>query len=221
MKAKAVNQLDEYLRESVERQLDFAPNVPSDQIGVAISNGVVSLSGFVGTYADKLAAERAVKSVYGVCVVANDIEVKPPAEIVDPDLADNIAEAFRLNVAVPNDKIKVVVREGWVTIEGKVDWGWQREAAEKAIRYLAGVRGVTNNIEVEPGASAENIPERIENALSRNAEVDARRIRVAAREGSVTLSGNVRSWAEKRQAQWTAWAVPGVVNVVNQIEVVP
>jgi osmotically-inducible protein OsmY len=220
MKAKAVNQRDEELRESVEMQLTFAPNVPSDQIGVAVSNGVVSLSGYVRTYADKMAAERAAKSVYGVCVVANDIEVKPPAEIVDPDLANNIADAFRLNVTVPSDRIKVMVRDGWVTLEGKVDSGFQREAPEKAIRYLSGVRGVSNNIEVKPGAAADNILAKIEEALSRNAEVDARRIRIAVRDGSVTLSGNVRSWAEKKQAQWTAWSVSGVVNVVNQIEVV-
>ena len=199
MKTKAVILGDKKLRESVERQLDYAPDVPSGEIGVAVSNGVISLSGFVGTFADKIAAEEAVKSVYGVRVVANDIEVKPPAEIVDPDLATNIVEAFRLNVTVPDDKIKVTVKKGWVTLEGNVDWGFQREAAEKAIRYLFGVRGVSNKIEVKPNVSADDIPTKIDEALSRNAEVDARRIRIKARGGSVTLSGNVRSWARKNR----------------------
>jgi osmotically-inducible protein OsmY len=129
--------------------------------------------------------------------------------------------SHRTSDSAINSTSDVTVRGGWVTLEGKVDWGFQREAAEKAVRYLPGVRGVSNNIEVKPSALANNIPGRIKEALSWNVEVDARRIRIAAREGSVTLTGNVRSWAEKRQAQWTAWAVPGVVNVVNHIEVVP
>jgi osmotically-inducible protein OsmY len=118
MKTKAAMFADKQLRDSVEQQLDYAPDVPSSEIGVSVSNGVVTLSGYAGTFADKIAAERAVKGVYGVRAIANDIEVKPPSEVVDPDLAANIVEALRRNVTVPDDKIKVTVKKGWVTLEG-------------------------------------------------------------------------------------------------------
>ncbi|MCI0392780.1 MAG: BON domain-containing protein [Acidobacteria bacterium] len=221
MKAKRVTLLDRELRTSVERQLDYAPDAPSKEIGVSVSDGVVTLSGYAETYADKTAAERAVKSVYGVRAIANDIEVKPPSEIVDPDLAANIVDALRRNVTVPDDRIKVTIKKGWVTLEGKVDWGYQREAVEDAIRYLAGVRGVSNNIEVKPKVSAEDIQAKIEEVFRRSAEIDARRIRVEANGGYVTLSGNVRSYAEKQAALKTAWDAPGVIRVVNNIEIIP
>jgi osmotically-inducible protein OsmY len=221
MKTKAATQADKELRDSVERQLDYAPDVPSSGIGISVSNGVVTLSGYADTFADKMAAERAVKRVYGLRAIANDIEVKPPSEVVDPDLATSIVDALRRNVTVPDHKIKITVKKGWVTLEGKVKWEYQREAAEDAIRYLAGVRGVSNNIEVKPKASADDIRAKIEESFRRSAEVDARRIRVEAKGGYVTLSGNARSYAERQAALRIAWDAPGVIRVANNIEIIP
>ncbi len=221
MQPKAVNYLDKELRESVERQLDYDPAVSSKNIGVAAAGGVVTLTGYVETYADKIAAEKAAKRVYGVKAVANDIEVKLLSERTDTEIATAALQALAGNVNVPSNQIKVTVKKGWLTLEGKVDWAFQKEAAERAIRYLFGLRGIGNDVEVKPQVSPVDVHTKIEQALRRSAELDARRIQVTARDGGVTLAGTVRSWAEKLEAQHAAWGAPGVTSVSNQIEIIP
>jgi osmotically-inducible protein OsmY len=220
MKPKALSIEDKNLREAVEQEFDYDPSVPSNNVGVSVSGGVVTLSGFVDTYADKIAAEKAVKHVCGVKAVANDIEVKPPSEWIDPEIAAEAVLSLGRNVNVPGARIRVTVKYGWLTLEGKVGWGYQKEAAERAVRYLAGVRGITNNIEIEPAVSAADVRTKIEKALRRIAGVDSGRIKVDAGGDTVTLSGNVRSWTEMKQAESAAWGAPGVKNVLNLIEIV-
>jgi osmotically-inducible protein OsmY len=169
MKPKAISFEDKYLRKAVEQELDYDPTVPSYNVGVSVSGGVVTLSGFVDTYADKRAAEKAVKHVCGVKAVANDLEVKPPSEWIDPEIAAEAVQSLGRNVNVPGNRIKVTVKDGWITLEGKVGWSYQKEAAERAVRYLAGVRGITNNIEIESTASTADVRTKIEKALRRSA----------------------------------------------------
>jgi len=212
---------DTDLRDRVERQLDWEPEITSTDIGVATDNGVVTLTGFVNTYAEKLAAERVTLKTYGVSAVANEIEVKPLFKKTDADIASAALDALQARVDVPDEKIKLTVKDGWITLEGNVDWYYQKNAAELAVKYLSNVRGVTDNIKVQPQVSTIEVKDKIEDALKRNAEIDARRINVEAADGKVTLRGNVRSWFEKDEAATAAWAAPGVTEVNNQISVVP
>jgi osmotically-inducible protein OsmY len=211
---------DKELREAVLRHLEWDPEIGSQDISVKADEGVATLTGFVHSYAEKVAAEKAAKSVYGFKVVANDIDVKPMTR-TDPEIARDAVEAMRLDMSVPDDRIKAGIREGWVTLEGTVEWNYQREAADSCIKKLHGVRGVTNKIEVKPKVSTSDVTAKIEDALRRSASVDARRITVSAQAGVVTLHGNVRSWLEKEEAARAAWAAPGVTVVVDHIAVVP
>jgi len=211
---------DKQLREAVLRQLDWDPQIVSKDISVNTKEGVATLTGFVHSYAEKVAAEKAAKSVYGVKAVANDIEVKPMTR-TDPEITRDILEAMKLDLRVLDDRLKTGIQNGFVTLDGKVDWYYQREAAESCARKVNGVRGVTNKIEVKPTVSTTEVKSKIEDALRRSAEVDARRITVSAQDGAVTLDGNVRSWFEKEQAERAAWAAPGVSRVIDHISVVP
>jgi osmotically-inducible protein OsmY len=154
MKPKTVSVKDKNLREAVEQELDYDPTVLSNNVGVSVSGGVVTPSGFVDTYADKIAAGKAVKHVCGVKAVANDIEVRPPSERIDPEIAAEAVQSLERDVNVPSDRISVTVNDGWLTLDGKMGWDYQKEAAEHAVRRLSGVRGITNNIESEPRSAS-------------------------------------------------------------------
>lgn len=221
MEMKVQKETDKQLRDAVLSQLAWEPQVTSTDINVAIADGVVTLTGFVHSYAEKYAAEKAAQRVYGVRALANDIEVKPRSTRTDPEIARDAVHAMKINVTVPDEKIKTLVNEGFVTLQGTVDWDFQRRAAESCVHNVAGVRGVVNHIEIKPRVSATEVSTKIEDALRRNAELDARRITVSATDSKVHLYGSVRSWFEREEAERAAWAAPGVAEVVDHISVVP
>ncbi|HUA20245.1 MAG TPA: BON domain-containing protein [Bryobacteraceae bacterium] len=209
------------LREDVERELGWEPIVRSAEIGVAVRDGVVMLTGAVDSYAVKRAAERAAERVRGVRAVSSQLEVRPAVSAgrTDPDIAWSAANVLAWNALVPAERIRVAVSEGWVTLEGTVDWRFQRTAAEDAAADLAGVVGVTNLINVSPPVPVEETKDEIETALHRNAEIDARRIIVEVRGDCVTLWGTVDSWAQRESVERAAWSAPGVREVANHVTV--
>ncbi len=213
---------DTEIHRDVLAELDWDPEVDAKDIGVEVDNGVVTLTGTVDSYTKKWAAERAALRVAGVRAVANDIVVKSPTTRTDTDIAKAVADALEANSLVPKSRIKVTVKHGWVTLEGDVDWRFEREEAESTARKVAGVTGVTNLVVVkQPSVSPSEIKEAIERALVRSAEVDADRIQVHVEGGHVTLTGTVRSWAERQEAEAAAWRARGVTSVTNEIRVVP
>ena len=210
---------DSELRRDVLRALEWDPSIDAQSIGVAAKNGVVTLTGYVPSYSDKWEAERIAKRVAGVTALANDVEVKLSSERTDPDIAEAARSSLKSDSRVPADRVRVVVERGWITLEGTVDYYYQKSAAESDVRNLAGVRGVTNALAVTPKVSPTEIRMKIEEALKRSAQLDANRISVEAQGGKVILSGTVRSWAERQEAEMAAWAAPGVSQVENRISV--
>lgn len=217
-----MNETDRQLREAVLRQLEWDPQVTSKDISVAAADNVITLTGFAHHFSEKYAAEKAAKAVYGVRAVANDIEVKLGTIRSDPEIARDLAQATKLDVALPANGIKTTVQEGFVTLDGAVEWNFQRERIEARARNVPGVRGVMNRIIIRPQpVSSVEVLHKIEEALRRSAEVDARRITVSAKDGQVHLYGSVRSWVERDEAEHAAWAAPGVSDVVDHIAVIP
>lgn len=224
MQTQPIRETDKKLREAVLSHIEWDPGITSTDISVAADEGVVTLTGFVHTYAEKFTAEKAAKAVYGVRAVANDIDVTPGSHRSDPEIARDVLHAMKINVVVPEENIKVTAREGFITLEGRVEWQYQRGAAESCARNVYGVRGVTNQIEINPKpatASSKAVQTSIEEALRRSAEIDARRITVSTQNGTVHLHGNVRSWFEREAAESAAWAAPGVCEVIDHIAVLP
>jgi osmotically-inducible protein OsmY len=214
---------DSDIKRDVEEELKWDPDLDSTDIAVSVAKGVVTLAGFVKSYTHKLNAEKAAKRVMGVAGVANALEVRLPEadQTPDPEVAREAVAAIKNRLPVSGDRIKPVVRNGWITLEGEVEWNFQREGAEDAVRRVRGVCGVTNAIEIKPRVTPSDIKRKIEEAFRRNAEVDASRIDVETRDGTVVLKGKVRSWAEREEAERAAWAAPGVIKVEDRIVISP
>lgn len=213
--------LDSEIERDVKDELRWRPGLDATDVAVSVKKGVVTLTGFVHSYTDKFQAEAAVKRVSGVVGVANDIEVRLRSidQVPDPEIARDATAAIKSRLPISYEKIKVVAENGWITLEGAVEWQYQKQAAEEAVRHIKGLKGVTNLITVKPQVQPSEVKRKIEEALKRNAEIDANRITVEADGGNVVLKGTVRSWIEREEAEQAAWAAPGVMKVEDRIAV--
>lgn len=214
---------DQDIKVQVERALEWEPSVDASDVGVSVEDRVVTLRGNVPSYADKGGAERVALRVYGVKAVANELNVRLLAgyERSDSDIAQAAVAALKWHTVVPTDCITVSVGDGWLTLRGTVEWQYQKNAAAGAVKALTGVKGVANEIVVRPRVNTVDVQAKIEAAFKRSAEIDARRVHVTAQDGQVVLTGNVRSWAERQEAERAAWAAPGVILVDDRITITP
>lgn len=214
---------DSEIEQDVKAELEWDPDLDATDIAVKVKSGVVELSGFVRSYTDRYEGEIAAKRVAGVVGVANDVEVRLPSidERPDPDIARDAVAAMRSQLPISSESIKVLVRSGWVTLEGEVEWQYQRQTAETAVRRIKGVKGVSNTILLKPHVEPEQVRRKIMEALRRSAQLDASRITVESTGGDVVLKGTVRSWIERDEAERAAWAAPGVTNVDDHLVITP
>ncbi len=212
---------DEEIQRDILDELQWDTRVRPNEVGVSVKDGIVALTGWVDSYLKKLAAEAAAHRVHNVKAVVNDIEVRLPgyAERTDADLATAVLNALRWDAGIPAGKLEVTVSQGWVTLKGEVEYGFQKRGAERAIRHLSGIRGVTNLIAVRPTVLPTDLKRSIEKELVRNAETDAKNITVEVESSKVILRGTVRSYAEKKAAEEAAWSAPGVSEVDNRITI--
>lgn len=212
---------DIQLRQDIIDELQYEPSINAAHIGVAVENGTVTLSGHVQSYIERHSAEMIVKRVRGVRTIAQEIEVRPVGAhmtAVD-EIAKRAVNLLRWNTSIPDDQVQVRVENGAIVLSGKVNWHFQKDAAERALHGLTGVRSISNRIEIEPTISVTDVRQRIENALKRDAELESKRIRVSVVDHKVTLEGDVRNWAEREAAERAAWAAPGVRSVIDHLTV--
>jgi len=220
---------DAELQQDVMNELKWEPSIKAAEIGVAVKDGVVTLSGYVDTYGEKWAAHRTAVRVFGVKTVAEELKVRlpDPFQRPDEDIAQAAANALQWNVWLAHmiDRIEVVVENGWITLGGDVDWRYQKDAAGDTVRNLIGVRGLSNDIAIEPikpiPVNEQEVKDKIVSAFQRNALLDSRRIKIETRGGKVIIRGSVRSWAERDQVERAAWAAPGVSEVESHIMINP
>jgi osmotically-inducible protein OsmY len=214
---------DSEIERDVKEELQWDPDLDATDIAVSVKKGVITLTGFVKSYTDKYEAEAAAKRVAGVSGVANDLEVRMPSvdERPDPEIARDAVAAIKSQLPISSEHIKVVVKNGWVTLEGQAEWQYQKSTAENAVRRIKGVKGVSNLIVLKPRAEPSEIKNKILEAFKRNAEVDANRIQIETHGSEVVLKGTVRSWIEREEAERVAWSAPGVTKVEDRIVVSP
>jgi osmotically-inducible protein OsmY len=212
---------DAQIQTDVLAELKWEPRVQSTEIGVAVKDGIVTLTGWVDSYTKRWAAEEAAHRVRGVKAVANDVEVRlsTTGERTDPEIAAAAVRALQWDALLVPEKIDVTVSKGWITLKGTVDWQYKKHEAERVVRNLTGVKGVSNLIEVKPKAQPAEIKKQVEQALVRSAQTDAERITVEVDGSKVTLKGTVRAWAEREEAERAAWKAPGVTAVDNRISI--
>ena len=214
---------DRDIERDVKDELQWDPDLDATDIAVSVKDGVVTLTGFVKSYTDKYESEAAAKRVAGVAGVANDLEVRMPSvdERPDPEIARDAVSSIKSQLPISSERIKVIVKNGLVTLEGQVEWQYQKNTAENAVRRIKGVKGVSNLIVLKPRAEPTEIKNKIMEAFKRNAELDANRIHIEANGSEVILKGTVRSWIEREEAERVAWSAPGVTRVEDRIVVVP
>ena len=212
---------DKELRQLVMDELEFEPSIESAGIGVSAAHGVITLTGHVPSYTQKLAAERAAWRVKGVKAIAQEIEVRLPGDVrtKDDDIATRALNVLAWNTSVPRDAVKVRVSSGWITLSGQVDWNYQRTAAESAVRKLTGVVGVVNDITLKTTVETADVKQKIVDALKRHAELEARDIRIEVRDGTVRLEGEVDTWDERQAVERAVWSAPGVRGVEDRLRI--